>query len=57
MKKEKFIKGTEDNYTHIKFYYEKGTMIVNAFTYNHVYPKAKESAIKFEYLIKAEDYA
>lgn len=52
MSENKYINGTEDDYTHIKFYYPKHTMIVNDFTYKHVYPHAKDGAIKFEYLKK-----
>lgn len=53
MNREDFNKGTEDNYTHIKFTYSKGhSMIVNKSTYKHVYPAEKKIASKFEYLIE-----
>lgn len=50
----KYISGFADDYTHIKFYYQNYTMIVNDFTYKRVYPYAKDSAIKFEYLIEVD---
>jgi hypothetical protein len=52
--KEKYIKGTEDNYTHIKFYYHGYSMTVNKSTYHHVYPNAKIGAEKFDYLIEKD---
>ena len=53
MNAKEFKKATKNNYTHIKFTYSKGnTMIVNKPTYKHVYPHAKQTASKFEYLIE-----
>lgn len=52
MSNEKYIKGTEFYHTHLKFYYRKHSMIVNKYTYKHVYPNAKASCVKFEYLIE-----
>ena len=55
MTREDFKKGTEDNYTHIKFTYRKGhSMIVNKNTYKHVYPREKNLASEFEYLIEKQ---
>ena len=51
---DKYTKGTLDDHTHIKFYYSNHTMIVNEFTYKHVYPYAKDGAIKIEYLKKID---
>ena len=46
-------KGTEENYTHIIFYYEDGNkMIINKFTYEYVYPDEKTAAKSFEYIIR-----
>ena len=56
MNRENYMKGTKDNYTHIKFTYGSGmTMIVNKSTYKHVYPREKQIASKFEYLIEKQE--
>ncbi len=52
MREEKYITGTKEDHTHIKFFYDKHTMIVNDFTYKHVYPNEKDHAIKYKYLKK-----
>ena len=51
---EKETKGTKENHTHIRFYYNKHKITVNKFTYEHGYPdkNREKSATKIEYIIR-----
>ena len=52
---EKETKGTKENYTHVRFYFDKHKITVNKFTHEHVYTdeEKKESVKKIEYLIRS----